>query len=120
MPAGEQNIYMYYGNPTAPNGTVATDFTTAASGLGAQTVGSEVQGPGPVAYWAFDEGTGTTTSDRSSSGLTATLSSMSSPPTATSGWQTEETCISSKCLAFDGSNDSVTVADNSLLEPQLL
>src|SRR5258706_10288638 len=32
---------------------------------------------------------------------------MASPASATSGWQTEDQCVSGKCLRFDGTNDLV-------------
>jgi len=36
-----------------------------------------------------------------------TLTNMASPATPTSGWQNEEMCVAGKCLAFDGTDDSV-------------
>jgi hypothetical protein len=76
---------------------------------------TEEVGGGPVAYWKFDEGTGTTTTDSSSNKFVGTLTGMASPPTPTSGWQTEDQCISGKCLSFDGSNDFVTFGNVSAL-----
>lgn len=56
----------------------------------------------PVAFWKFDEGTGTTTKDSTTKNHTATLVSGTT-------WQTEEMCASGKCLKFDGSNDYVSM-----------
>ncbi|MGI6278201.1 MAG: DUF2341 domain-containing protein [Patescibacteria group bacterium] len=55
---------------------------------------SEEISPGPVAYWKFDEGTGTTANDSSGQGNDGTINGAT--------WQTEDMCISGKCLEFDG------------------
>lgn len=65
----------------------------------------------PVGFWQFDEGTGTTANDSSGQSRTGTLTNFASPPTSTSGWQTEDQCISGKCLRFDGSDDYIDVPD---------
>lgn len=67
--------------------------------------GSEEKGTAPVAYWSFDEGTGTTAQDGTSNNNDGTLTDMSATSDPNSGWQTEDRCVSGKCLAFDGSND---------------
>jgi len=67
----------------------------------------------PVAYWSFDEGVGTTVYDSSSNRNNGVFGLGSSAPT----WQTEDMCISGKCLKFDGSNDYIntnTTIDNFL------
>jgi len=51
----------------------------------------------PVAYWKFDEGVGTSANDSTSSKNNGFLNGAT--------WQTEDQCISGKCLMFDGSND---------------
>jgi len=74
-----------------------------------QNVGSGVQsvfgdGEAPVAAWKMDEGTGTTTYDSAPQpygGNNGTISGAT--------WQTEDMCLSGKCLKFDGSDDVVTV-----------
>jgi hypothetical protein len=45
------------------------------------------------------------------------LNNFASPPTSTSGWQTEDQCVSSKCLRFDGSDDYVDLGDPAGLQP---
>ncbi len=70
---------------------------------------SEEKAPQPAAYWRFDDGTGTTAKDSITSANNGTLNNMASPPTGSSGWQTEDNCIASKCLAFDGTDDYVGV-----------
>ncbi|MEI7750050.1 MAG: LamG-like jellyroll fold domain-containing protein [Candidatus Moraniibacteriota bacterium] len=57
--SGSQSLFSYYGNPTVQNGFVNADFPTQASNYTIGTTGTEEKGPGPIAYWAFDEGTGT-------------------------------------------------------------
>lgn len=103
LPAGETNYYMYYGNPSAPNGFESSDFATAATGLGSQTAASEENGPGPIVYWKFDEGQGSTLNN------STTVSANGSISGAT--WQAESMCINGRCLFFDGTNDVVTIAN---------
>lgn len=58
LQAGDQTIYLYYGNPSAVNGFVGTDFSTVASNYGVGAIGSEERGLGPVLWLKFDEGYG--------------------------------------------------------------
>ncbi|EKD99371.1 MAG: hypothetical protein ACD_22C00280G0001, partial [uncultured bacterium] len=62
----------------------------------------------PVAYYKFDEGQGITANNSGNGGssLNGTLTSMSSPATATSGWTNSGKY--GKALNFDGSNDGIT------------
>ncbi len=103
FPAGSQTIYYYYGNPMAENGFSATDFATEASDYTIGAVGAEETGPGPVGYWTFDEGHGTTAHDESGQGNDGTITGAA--------WQDESMCVSGKCLYFDGSGDYVEVPD---------
>ena len=66
---------------------------------------------GMIAWWDFDEGTGTLAHDRSGNGNNGTLTSMSSPATATSGWS--QSGKFGRALNFDGSDDYVSVVDSS-------
>jgi len=108
LPAGETNYYMYYGNPGAPNGFSSSDFATAATGLGTQTFASEEISPAPVAYWKFDEGYGTVINNSSQNGYAGSF--VGSPV-----WQSEDKCLSGKCLYFDGVDDVVDVTNGPLL-----
>ena len=74
--------------------------------IGSPSATEEIS-PGPVAYWKFDEGSGTTAHDSSGQGNDGIL--VNGPT-----WQIEEHCINGKCLYFDG-NDGVTVADDEIL-----
>lgn len=99
FPAGAQTIYYYYGNPSAQNGAAAADFSTEASSYTVGSQGSEEKAQSPAGYWKFNEGTGTAAKDTSSNEYNGTVTSAT--------WQTEDQCISSKCLYFDGTVASV-------------
>jgi hypothetical protein len=62
---------------------------------------------GLVAYWTFDEGSGTQAADSSGQGNTATLLNGA-------GWASG--VVGSGALSFDGVNASASVADSSSLE----
>jgi len=79
------------------------------------TFAAEEKGPGPIGYWKFDEGYGTSTVDYSSNNNLGVLTNMSATSSSTSGWQTEDRCISGKCLAFDGTNDYVDAGNDTIL-----
>ncbi|RJQ38959.1 DUF2341 domain-containing protein [Candidatus Microgenomates bacterium] len=72
--------------------------------------GTEEVKKGPVLNWHFDDGVGTTAQDSSPNNLDGTLNNT---PT----WQTEDLCISGKCLYFSGTADmNVSKADDALLD----
>lgn len=100
FPSGAQTIYTYYGNQSASNGFSSSPFTTQASNY---TIGSPVTeetGSGPVAWWKFDEGVGTSAFDSSGQNNHGVFGSGTSAPT----WNTENQCISGKCLKFSNNN----------------
>ena len=71
---------------------------------------SEEIGTGPIGYWKFDEGTGTTAYDSSSHNNHGTIN--------TATWINEGECISEKCLSFDGSSRvDTTLNTNNLPIP---
>lgn len=76
---------------------------------------AEEKGTGPVGYWSFDEGYGTTANDETANKNNGTLTGMSATASSTSGWQAEDNCVSGKCLAFDGEGDYVSRADTGSL-----
>jgi hypothetical protein len=92
--AGAENIDYIFTRKYA-----STDPTTSAS--------PEEKGPGPVAYWKFDEGQGSVAQDSTVNNNDGNLGVGSSAPT----WKPESECISGKCLYFDGSGDNVDVND---------
>jgi hypothetical protein len=70
---------------------------------------SEERGPGPVGYWSFDEGYGTTAHDGTSNSNDGTITGAT--------WQTEDQCIAGKCLYFNNaSNEYVNVGNDSSLD----
>ncbi len=77
--------------------------------------GSEEQSKGPAAYWKFDEGVGSTAYDSTQNRNNGNLGPGDSAPS----WQTEDICISGKCLYFDGSNDYVAIGNQSSIKPNL-
>ena len=88
---------------------------TVTAGGGSFSAGSGLSGSkpsAPVAYYKFDEGQGITANNSGTGGsaLNGTLTSMSSPATATSGWTNNGKF--NKGINFDGDNDYVTISDN--------
>ncbi|HRN71002.1 MAG TPA: LamG domain-containing protein, partial [Candidatus Woesebacteria bacterium] len=73
---------------------------------------SSSPGDDPIAYWKFDEGQGNIAYD-SAGNNNGTLAAGNSAPS----WMSEDNCISGKCLYFDGTNDYVSIPDNSNLSP---
>jgi len=74
-------------------------------------IAQEYNQGGPIAYWSFDEGQGTTAHDNSVDGNNGTLTNMSTTGTSTV-WVDGKF---GKALDFDGSNDYVNGSnDNSL------
>lgn len=67
----------------------------------------EETGPGPVAYWKFDEGSGSTANDSAGNNI-GTISGAT--------WASEDQCVSGKCLNFDGTDDYVDMGNASRLE----
>ncbi len=109
FPAGAQDIYIYYGNPNAPNGFQSAAFSTQASNYALGTLGTEATTPGPIGYWKFDEGQGQTTYDTTQKKSNGTLGATSGSSTDDPTWVEESRCVSGKCLQFDG-GDYVNVS----------
>ena len=68
---------------------------------------------GLVAYYSFNEGTGTVAGDGSGNGNTGTTTNISNPSTATSGWTDGKR---GKAMNFDGSNDQIIMSPNSSMD----
>ncbi len=102
-------LFLGAGSGTTDVHDMVTDWVLArkyaATAPSAGSPGSEETTPGPVAYWKFNEGQGSTAYDSTQSANNGTLGSGTSAPT----WQTENMCVSGKCLWFDGSNDYVSI-----------
>lgn len=75
------------------------------------TIATEEKGPGPVAYWGFDEGYGNTANDNSAGGNDGTV--------VGAAWKDSLECVNGRCLFFDGNGDYVTVTStNTELDQQ--
>ncbi len=96
---GSVVLYHYYGNPSAANGTEGANFAETTFTPNSNSTATEEVGTGPVAYWRFDEGTGSTAYDASGKLNTASISGAS--------WANSQECISGSCLKFDGVDDYV-------------
>jgi hypothetical protein len=70
---------------------------------------ADVPTSGLVAYWSFDEGSGSTAGDSSGNGHTGTLAY--SP-----AWAGAASCRIGGCLSFDGVDDHVKVAHAAQLQ----
>jgi hypothetical protein len=64
--AGDTILYMYYGNPTAIQNRIGTQFSQAEFSPSGTAQGSEEDGPSPIAFWKFDEDYGGIQYDSSS------------------------------------------------------
>ncbi len=100
---------------TDTTNTIAVDFifvrklaTTPPTTPAFGSYGTEEIGPGTILFWKFDEGYGTTANDSSSSNNPGTITGAA--------WQSEDYCLIGKCLHYDGSEDYVSMPDNSLFD----
>lgn len=82
------------------------------------SLGAEEVGPGPVAYWKFDEGADNTCPGGEDV-CDATENSVDGNISGSVTWQTEDKCINGKCLYFDGSNDYVSLGSSKLRRDDL-
>jgi len=71
------------------------------------TPASEEVGGGPIAYWKFDEGVGTTAYDSTHSFINFRFGTGDSAPS----WTTEDQCVSGKCIYFDGTSQELYGSD---------
>lgn len=108
FPSGAQTIYSYYGNSSVDNGFSTSDFSTEATNYTIGSLSAEEVGGGPIAWWKFDEGVGTTVYDSSPSQLNGNLTSGTSPT-----WISEDQCISGKCLN-SSYNSHYRISDNKV------
>lgn len=94
---------------SAGNGVYQYDYVFARKAISSSpsvNPQSEETGGGPVAWWKFDEGVGTTAFDSSGQNNHGVFGSGTSTP----AWQTSDQCLSDKCLKFDG-NDSISATN---------
>lgn len=106
--AGDNLIYIYYGNPAAPAGTVSANFgNTTFSPSAGPTAASEETTPGAIAYWKFDENQGNTAGDTTGHGNSLTL--------ASTAWATQSASLSNRTtyLQFNGSTSVASRANDT-------
>jgi len=82
---------------------IATEYNNQSSPSTFFSTQEQEEKDTPVAYWKFDEGYGTNAQDSTPNNQDGTISGAT--------WQDESMCVTGKCLLFDGSNDTVTVAN---------
>ena len=87
---------------------IATEYANQNAPGTFLTAASEEVGPGPVGYWTFDEGYGSTAHDSSGQGNDGTVYNAQ--------WKGDEECLSGKCMYFDGDDDYVEIADSDELD----
>lgn len=66
-------------------------------------LGSEEKGMAPSAYWKLDEGYGATVRDSTTNNNLGTITGAL--------WQSEDQCLSGRCLWFDGTDDRVNAGN---------
>ena len=95
----------------------SSSILTAVQGQSVPSVSfaAEEVGPGPVAYWKFDEGQGQTAYDSSSNKNNGTLGNSTGIDAYDPTWVTNDQCVSGKCLKFDGSASFVNPGTGSSL-----
>ncbi|OGI25653.1 MAG: hypothetical protein A3J76_01600 [Candidatus Moranbacteria bacterium RBG_13_45_13] len=100
--------FMGSGSGTTDATDVTTDWVLVrkyASADPTTSASAEERGPGPVAYWRFDEGQGSTAQDSTVNNNDGTITGAT--------WKQESDCVSGKCLDYDGTDDVTTVTQNS-------
>lgn len=107
--------YIYYANPAAINAEVNSAGYTALTPNGGDPsdsapLNNTEEGPSPALWLPIDEGYGTTTQDGTINNFDASFGAGAAAPT----WQTEDMCVSGKCLYFDGGDYMEIPAGSSL------
>jgi hypothetical protein len=109
-------IYNYARNAKQIQQDMNGDSPSVVLGINSSS-GNQNSKPGTaIGYWKFDEGYSTTAHNSGSgSSLDGTLTNMASPATSSSGWTNSGKL--NKGIVFDGTNDYVTVGNQSSLNP---
>jgi Concanavalin A-like lectin/glucanases superfamily/Domain of unknown function (DUF2341) len=111
---GANDAYIYYGNTTSLSRSEdISSYTSLSPSGGAASLSSEEKGTSASVYYKFDE----LADNRCTGGTNDVCDSIgSSVDGAISGgatWRGSHLCVSGGCLQFDGSDDVVTVSQNS-------
>src|SRR3990167_10774603 len=103
-------------NNKLPNGQTLTIASTAPTTVipttSIPTDANAEKAPSPAAYWKFDDSQGQTAQDSTTNNNDGTLGATSGAESSDPTWQTEDMCVSGKCLKFDGTDDVVTVSNS--------
>lgn len=100
-----QTIYMYYGNPSAPDGFLSTNPYSVCASCTVGSPATEEKASSPIGYWKLDGVQGTTVLDSTTLKNNGTLSGATV--------KTTDQCISDKCLYFNGSSDNIKIPSNT-------
>ncbi len=82
---------------------INTTYNNISSPSTFYSVSNEETTTGPIAYWKFDEGQGSTAYDSTEQGNNGTITGAT--------WQPEEACVYDKCLYLDGTDDVISVSN---------
>lgn len=114
--------YIYYSNPSAFNAEVNSALFTALTPSGGDPAAitdrtNEEDSPGPIVYWAFDEGVDNTCSGGANDVCDNSQNGLDVDRNNDTDWISEDFCLSGKCLFFDGTNDYISRSeDDNLLD----
>lgn len=116
---GTQYAYVYYSNPNAQNAEIDSTQYTALTPSGGDpsaitTRTNEDQSPGPVAYWSFDEGQDNTCTGGTNDACDSSGNGHDGTRNNDTNWETEDKCISGKCVSFDGDGDFINFGDKDV------
>lgn len=110
--------YVYYGNPGASSASVDVSGVTALTPSGGDPAitdrVNEEKTTGPLSYWAMDEGTDNTCPGGSDDVCDATTHTYGGARTGAT-WTAEDRCKTGNCLEFDGTDDTINVGNETLL-----
>lgn len=101
--------YDYYLRPITSSASCTSYADIQYTNAPTVSYSTEEHAPGPAAYWAFDEGQGSIANDS----FGRNTGSLQGSPT----WKNSDSCISNKCLLFNGSSQYISVPNNSSLNP---
>lgn len=109
--SGNTVLYMYYGNPSATNGSESNQFSEDTfSPTSEPTAGSEEKSAGPVLHWTFNQsGVKDSTAQKNDSTTTVSLT-----------WIADDYCVFEKCYFFNesqGSRIKRTYSSDNELDP---
>jgi len=94
---------------------LTTEYNNQNSPSTFYSTSSEEKGPGPNAWWKFDEGVDNTCSGGTNDACDATSNANDAAMTGGT-WQTSDMCVSGHCMFFDGTDDVATITNASAID----